>query len=285
MNEGKLSNVTKEELEELIFEEKLSYEEIGRKYGVSGGAIKKRARKLGIELPKRRNINSNETFNKGKAIKYSKEDLENYLNQGKSYKEIGEIYGVSSSTIQVAVKRFNLKPTSRLYTVKEKIYSIDDTTFTNYVHNSTSISEIIRLLNLNSNDTVYKELRNRINELKLDTSHFINRSNNWIVLSDGQKIRGKSLDKILVKNSTYKSSNFLKYRLFNSGLKERKCECCGLTEWNGKPAPLELHHIDGDNTNNSFENLQILCPNCHAQTINYCSKNWKYIRERENKLE
>lgn len=32
MNESKLSNVTKEELEKLIFEEKLSYEEIGRKY-------------------------------------------------------------------------------------------------------------------------------------------------------------------------------------------------------------------------------------------------------------
>lgn len=65
MNEGKLSNVTKEELKKLIFEEKLSYEEIGRMYEVSGGAIKKRAKKLGIELPKKRDINSSETFNKG----------------------------------------------------------------------------------------------------------------------------------------------------------------------------------------------------------------------------
>lgn len=65
MNENKLSNVTKEELEKLIFEEKLSYEEIGRRYEVSGNAIKKRARKLGIELPKKRDINSSETFNKG----------------------------------------------------------------------------------------------------------------------------------------------------------------------------------------------------------------------------
>ena len=56
MNEGKLSNVTKEELKKLIFEEKLSYEEIGRMYEVSGGAIKKRAKKLGIELPKKRLI-------------------------------------------------------------------------------------------------------------------------------------------------------------------------------------------------------------------------------------
>jgi hypothetical protein len=46
MNESKLSNVTKEELEKLIFGEKLSYEEIGRRYEVSGSAIKKKAKKL-----------------------------------------------------------------------------------------------------------------------------------------------------------------------------------------------------------------------------------------------
>lgn len=33
---------------------------------------------------------------------------------------------------------------------------------------------------------------------------------------------------------------------------------------------MQLHHIDGNNKNNSLENLQILCPNCHSQTDNYC---------------
>lgn len=101
MNESKLSNVTKEELEKLIFGEKLSYEEIGRRYEVSGSAIKKKAKKLGIELPKKRDINSNETFNKGYSFKYNKKDLEKYLGEGKSYKEIGNIYGVSSSSIYI----------------------------------------------------------------------------------------------------------------------------------------------------------------------------------------
>lgn len=39
-----------------------------------------------------------------------------------------------------------------------------------------------------------------------------------------------------------------------------------------KPITLQLHHIDGNPTNNSLNNLQLLCPNCHSQTENYCGK-------------
>lgn len=62
----------KEDLEKLIFEDKLSYEKIGKIYNVSGNGIKKAALRLGIELPRKRAINPNETFNKGKT-KYDKE--------------------------------------------------------------------------------------------------------------------------------------------------------------------------------------------------------------------
>lgn len=39
-----------------------------------------------------------------------------------------------------------------------------------------------------------------------------------------------------------------------------------------KPIPLELHHINGVHNDNRLENLQILCPNCHAFTDNYSGK-------------
>ncbi len=55
----------KEELKRLINIEKVSYEEIGRRYNCSGANIKKVARRLGIELLQRRIINESETFNKG----------------------------------------------------------------------------------------------------------------------------------------------------------------------------------------------------------------------------
>lgn len=47
----------KDTLDHLINVEGVSYEEIGRMFKVSGSAIKKAARTLGIELPKRREIN------------------------------------------------------------------------------------------------------------------------------------------------------------------------------------------------------------------------------------
>jgi Zn finger protein HypA/HybF involved in hydrogenase expression len=78
-----------------------------------------------------------------------------------------------------------------------------------------------------------------------------------------------------VKSSTHIKSNSLKKKLIEEGYKEHKCEECMLIEWNGESIPIELHHIDGDKFNNNFYNLQILCPNCHAQTNNYKGKNIK----------
>jgi hypothetical protein len=65
-------------------------------------------------------------------------------------------------------------------------------------------------------------------------------------------------------NKRYCSSHKLKLKLFKAKLKEKKCERCGIIEWLGGPAPLELDHINGDHFDNMLENLKILCPNCHA---------------------
>ena len=63
--------------------------------------------------------------------------------------------------------------------------------------------------------------------------------------------------------STIKSHT-LKLKLYRDGLKERKCELCGISQWQGVDLPLELHHKDGDHYNNNLDNLIILCPNCHS---------------------
>ena len=50
-----------------------------------------------------------------------------------------------------------------------------------------------------------------------------------------------------------------------------------MEKWLGEPIPLELHHKDGDPFNNELDNLSILCPNCHAFTDNYRSKNKRNV--------
>jgi len=71
------------------------------------------------------------------------------------------------------------------------------------------------------------------------------------------------------------NSHKLKIKLINDGIKEKICENCRNTEWNGIDIPLHLHHLDGDRHNNELSNLKILCPNCHAQTDTYCGKHNK----------
>jgi 5-methylcytosine-specific restriction endonuclease McrA len=76
-------------------------------------------------------------------------------------------------------------------------------------------------------------------------------------------------------------SHRLKLRLLEDGLKQHQCEECGLDEWMGQLIPIELHHIDGNRFNNNLENLQLLCPNCHALTPNYsCKKRDGLVAER-----
>jgi hypothetical protein len=70
----------------------------------------------------------------------------------------------------------------------------------------------------------------------------------------------------------YSSSNFRR-RLIRKGLLDGKCYSCGLTQWMGSPAPLQLDHIDGNRANCLLANLRILCPNCHALTNTFSGKN------------
>ena len=85
------------------------------------------------------------------------------------------------------------------------------------------------------------------------------------------KEQRKSAEELLQGNA---SNSAKRRRLIEDGIKDSKCEICGLSEWMDKPIPLELHHKDFNHHNNTLSNLQILCSNCHMQAHNY-NNNYK----------
>jgi len=70
-----------------------------------------------------------------------------------------------------------------------------------------------------------------------------------------------------------RSRAHVKARLLAAGLKEQRCEGCGLTDWLDAPISLELHHVNGDGHDNRVANLRLLCPNCHSQTDTWGGRN------------
>lgn len=87
-----------------------------------------------------------------------------------------------------------------------------------------------------------------------------------------KKMASMSLTEYLA-NSVDIQTNKIRKKILAEGIKEHRCECCGLTTWLGQPIPLEVHHKDGDRSHNELDNFELLCPNCHAFTDSYRGKN------------
>ena len=127
--------------------------------------------------------------------------------------------------------------------------------------NGVPLSAIAKRLNMN-----YKTLRKNLEILNVEIKK--NQSGKGL-RKEGRKYRPASF---YFDNSHYLTAPKLRDKLFRDGLKERVCECCGLKEWIGHPIPLELHHKNGNHFDNSFENLEVLCSNCHAVKHGYSAK-------------
>jgi DNA-binding CsgD family transcriptional regulator len=82
----------------------------------------------------------------------------------------------------------------------------------------------------------------------------------------------------LLTADTYRGRYSLKLRLLREGLKENRCERCGLAAWRDQPLTLALHHVNGRRDDNRLANLELLCPNCHSQTENFAGRNGRGMR-------
>jgi hypothetical protein len=150
--------------------------------------------------------------------------------------------------------------------MRTKKYSKED--LIDAVSNSKSIRQTLIKLNVSPHGGNYRVIKNNIKELNIDTSHFT--GHGW---NKGKKFGPKRPIEDYLSNKHKISSHALRLRLLKEGFFEHKCYKCNLETWNDKPIPLELEHKDGKNSNNSIENLTLLCPNCHAQTKTYRGRN------------
>ena len=125
--------------------------------------------------------------------------------------------------------------------------------------NSKSIAGLLKRLGLRCAGGNYANMKHILQSLNVDTSHWTGQG--WSV---GQQLKDWR---------EYTKVEFLKKHL--RLLKNDTCEKCKLDKWNGEVILLEVHHKDGDRTNNDLSNLELLCCNCHAQTDFYRNKKRK----------
>ena len=133
------------------------------------------------------------------------------------------------------------------------------------VATATSMSEVLRRFGLRPAGGNHRQLRKWLEAWQIPTDHF---GRGWY----GPRRERVPLEKVLVAGSTYHRGH-LKRRLYEEGLKERRCEMCGQgEEWRGGRMALILDHINGVADDNRLENLRIVCPNCAATLETHCGR-------------
>lgn len=130
------------------------------------------------------------------------------------------------------------------------------------VKESINFTEVLNKMNIPVQGNNSKTLQNILDQNQIDYSHFTGRARHY-------KTNYVSAAEYLNNNKKIKSSK-LKNKLLKEKLIAYECSICGLSQWLDKPLVLQLHHKDGNPNNNCLDNLQLLCPNCHSQTDNYC---------------
>lgn len=191
--------------------------------------------------------------------------------QGLSYIEIAKKCNSTKSLVAYYLgTRWQKEQESRIQ--REKDQKEYEEIVINFIKESNNINEVCKKLGIKATNTNYLRIKKIIEKYNLDISHFC------IDNTETKERKVYTKEDIFKENSTYQKSK-LKDKLIEFGLKEWKCERCGRSEWENEKIPLETHHINGTNTDNRIENLQLLCPNCHAITDNYCGKNINHTNQ------
>jgi hypothetical protein len=134
------------------------------------------------------------------------------------------------------------------------------------VAESDSFTEVCRKLNKKPVGGTITNMKLMCQRFGIDYSHMTGRAH---LRGRPSTRRTKAEDRLVMGTPTDHrvSAGRLRRSMFDVGFKH-SCNVCGISEWNGLSLVLEIDHIDEQYWNNTKENLQFLCPNCHSQKTN-----------------
>lgn len=137
---------------------------------------------------------------------------------------------------------------------------------------SFSIRQVLFNLGLRETGGSYSNIKSRILEYDLDTSHFSGQGHR-----KGKKalnrLTADEVLKLYLPSEPKIQTDRLRRALDELDVPRKCTECGGGETWNGKPLRLQIDHINGRRWDNRKENLRYVCPNCHTQTDTYGIKN------------
>lgn len=203
------------------------------------------------------------------------QEIEKAITQSKTFADAIEMLGfnkkgsITRKTLRKILKEHNIS-TEHFYFYKSK-HDWSKEYLQDIIKLSYSMTDILNQIGIPARSGNFSTLQRKIKKYNINISHFDPQKSSANL---ARKTNGPvQLQDVLNGLRPNYSTINLKQRLYNEGIKEKKCEHCKNTQWMGTEIPLELNHKDGNNKNHKLENLEILCSNCHAQTPTYRSKN------------
>lgn len=134
----------------------------------------------------------------------------------------------------------------------------------NAVKESKTYSDVFRNLGISLNGGSYSWLKTLISKYEVSTNHFLTTKERMKIMVQ-TKNHNTAKELYLsndISNGFRRTAKILRaFLLFNKI--EEKCNQCQITHWRDIPLRLDIDHIDNNPLNNSLQNLQFICPNCH----------------------
>jgi len=153
---------------------------------------------------------------------------------------------------------------------RSRIWLLPDEEFRKVIKDSSSVKVALSFFGLENKGNNFKTIKQRINEMDIDISHFLN---NVEASNLTRRLSKEEFTSTWLVENSHRNRGWLKNYLIKFDLMKYECSNCRNDgTWLNKPITLQLEHINGVSNDNRLFNLCFLCPNCHSQTASFAGR-------------